>query len=1411
MAMTLGEIVVNIRSDTSHLVKGFNRAENMVSKASKNMTKVIKTLTAAYIGLNAIDIARNFGKQVDTMTLINTKLKLATNSTQELATAQKELFKISQETRAGFSESVDLYERMSRSTKGLNVEQKELLDLTKTINKAMIISGGTAQSMNAAIIQLGQAFSGDFKSVGQEMQSIREQTPRLYQAFLDGTKMSKDAFKKAAEDGKLSSKIILEALKSQGIAVNEEFQKVNKTIDQSSTNAKSATLKMIGEFDKIIDITGSVTGAIDGFTDSIKNIDSTDIEETSRHIKATAIAIASMTIAMKGYTVASALAATSNTVLGGTFGAVNRAILITTLSTKALSLAIKTIPLVAVAGLIAVLADEWMKADEAHKGYNETSNELSPENLLAGNRAKAKQLEDLIESGRFASVVVDNWRKNLEKLNAEFDVLSSKDEGVEEKAEETLKFLQLTNTAQNQAAQALADFNRENFEAELEAKQALAKFDEEQLDIKLQGEQEFNSHVMAFYAMRDDLESQALDSITSSQDKLLESFLAMESVVQGIWDTDKMEKFYKVQGKLLNDSGKDSKRTSKTTKDAFRSVYSDMTSIMGAFYDEDDERKKKQSEVDRALSLVKTTARMADLANVLLVEGAKQSIMGTTALVNALTTPGGLPAQLAAFATIAAMIASLGIALGGDGGGGSASSVSGATMRESELQTSMIELSTQPIVDELERHTELLEIIGLEGTAGRARLAQSDIQFKMDTKLLAEEIIRGTQTVSRTEAGASSAAEWERTLERIGNINENVGKTLFEINEAQNVVTFSAKTFRENTLQSLSALFNENYLQLIADWKEAEKDGARGREEILAWTKARGIENINQLQEITHEYISTLSDVVSGLTDAKDSFKDIFDELTTGIKFADRDLEEAQKTVSGLIGKDSNYTEYLKKQVLAIESVEKEFTTDITTLFLSKDPSELEAQAEALSKLNDVMDTAFTVDRIEDAVNAVEAIEMFGEALVVSTGNMKSWTDSFKTETQIAKDLFAVSGVVMAESFRELDKLFLELASDATGLSDADLELLESNKTFLEKRIEQEQDAQEEIQRQAEKAHEASRKAMIDAQKESLNAQKLLASESISGLKEILKDTAKDISTVESSLGSLTGIIDKLKGAALGSTFTIDAFFDSMTETMELSKVGDVKAFSESLKSTIGFSSVLLDRSAFEFDRDQKFAQLVAAKQFEGLEDTMMTELSVLQQIEENTKASALALERQISGLNTSIGALSTATASRASNNLIPSTSTTAYQPSSMSSLVTSAYNEVLGRNPQVAGLNYWVGQLNSGDVALTDLYKAVAFGALGEDKNDAQNWLAANSFANGSTNIPFDMSARIHQGEIIVPETFSNGLRNGDLTMGNQSEVVELLNGILSKLEEQRTIQDDSKDIQDASLEKLEKIEEAS
>jgi len=98
--------------------------------------------------------------------------------------------------------------------------------------------------------------------------------------------------------------------------------------------------------------------------------------------------------------------------------------------------------------------------------------------------------------------------------------------------------------------------------------------------------------------------------------------------------------------------------------------------------------------------------------------------------------------------------------------------------------------------------------------------------------------------------------------------------------------------------------------------------------------------------------------------------------------------------------------------------------------------------------------------------------------------------------------------------------------------------------------------------------------------------------------------------------------------------------------------------------------------------------------------------------------------------------------------------------------------------------------------------------------------WADANNvpkFAVGTPNVPYDMLANIHKGEIITPATYSEGIRNGDLMMGDTGGIIKemqnqntLLNAIIAKQDRQIAILTETKEIANGSLGELQTLAEA-
>lgn len=211
-------------------------------------------LAAAYSVKEAVEAA-------DTYRLIQNRLALVTDSASNLADVQERLFRLSQQTRGSFESTVELYSRIARSTEALGVSQERLINITRTINQAVQVSGATATEASAGLIQFAQGLaSGALR--GDELRSVLEQMPRLAQALAEGLGVTIGQLRDLGTEGKLTAEGVLAALEDQSDVIQEEFSQMEATVGQSLTVLGNSMVNFIGRIDEATGFTDALGAAI---------------------------------------------------------------------------------------------------------------------------------------------------------------------------------------------------------------------------------------------------------------------------------------------------------------------------------------------------------------------------------------------------------------------------------------------------------------------------------------------------------------------------------------------------------------------------------------------------------------------------------------------------------------------------------------------------------------------------------------------------------------------------------------------------------------------------------------------------------------------------------------------------------------------------------------------------------------------------------------------------------------------------------------------------------------------------------------------------------------------------------------------------------------------------------------------
>ncbi len=276
MAVTVEEqVVIDLTVEMKNLTSSLNRAKSQTKTATKRMSRdfdnvrqsirrtqsEVATLTATIVGEYAIRSVKALAEVADGWNLVEGRIKLVSASSEDLEQSQQALFAIAQESRVEYETIADLYARIARNTKQMNIEDSTRLEVTEAIGKSLIISGASAESANAALVQLGQGLAAGALR-GQELNSVMEQTPRISEAIATGLGLTIGQLRKYAEQGKLTAEAVVQALSGQLDKISREFAEMPKTIGQASTVMSNAFQKLVGDFD-------DAAGASEYFTENM--------------------------------------------------------------------------------------------------------------------------------------------------------------------------------------------------------------------------------------------------------------------------------------------------------------------------------------------------------------------------------------------------------------------------------------------------------------------------------------------------------------------------------------------------------------------------------------------------------------------------------------------------------------------------------------------------------------------------------------------------------------------------------------------------------------------------------------------------------------------------------------------------------------------------------------------------------------------------------------------------------------------------------------------------------------------------------------------------------------------------------------------------------------------------------------
>ena len=224
-----------------------------LGKSSKNTAAALSNLEAAATALAGAFAIRETLAFVNTIQELDNRLRLVTNTTDELNSTYNRLFEVAQNSRQSLDGTINLYSKLAMSADALGLNTKELTTVTENFNKTLLISGTSTTGANAALYQFAQAMQSG-RLQGDELRTLLETTPKFMDVLRNSTGLTTAELRKLATDGLLSSKIVTQALVDATADLDSQMSKMPKTISQATTQLQNAMQKTARSF---LDATGA--------------------------------------------------------------------------------------------------------------------------------------------------------------------------------------------------------------------------------------------------------------------------------------------------------------------------------------------------------------------------------------------------------------------------------------------------------------------------------------------------------------------------------------------------------------------------------------------------------------------------------------------------------------------------------------------------------------------------------------------------------------------------------------------------------------------------------------------------------------------------------------------------------------------------------------------------------------------------------------------------------------------------------------------------------------------------------------------------------------------------------------------------------------------------------------------------
>ncbi|MEQ9944105.1 phage tail tape measure protein [Pectobacterium aroidearum] len=289
---SLRELIIKISANSQSFQSEISRASRMGSDYYRTMQNGGRQATAAaresqrafaelnnqFVGIKSaaagivgamsvtslITMADNWGQ-------VTSRMKMATESSDELAMVQRRLMEISDRTYKPIEEQAELFIRSSNAMKELGYSTAGTIDFIDSISSALTINAASADKGQSAINALSKSMVQG-KVSGDEWNTVMEVMPTVIGDIARAMGTTETAVKKLAADGKLSMQQFADAVITAQQKNAELAENMPTTVGDAITKLSNHMKKYVGDTNSAYGTTQALSGGISTLADNIDTV-----------------------------------------------------------------------------------------------------------------------------------------------------------------------------------------------------------------------------------------------------------------------------------------------------------------------------------------------------------------------------------------------------------------------------------------------------------------------------------------------------------------------------------------------------------------------------------------------------------------------------------------------------------------------------------------------------------------------------------------------------------------------------------------------------------------------------------------------------------------------------------------------------------------------------------------------------------------------------------------------------------------------------------------------------------------------------------------------------------------------------------------------------------------------------------